>query len=347
MSPEKSVEHSYSPLTKAQQIEVSAAMKKHKVIIDADPGVIDALAIIVALLDPQVEVLALTATAGIVPGTYANRNLQAILNRVDPPKFPRVGCCEEHLPASIPSLREVPTPLLMGETGLGDFMIDAVTLASPHSSAKVMVELVKNAPGEITILTLGPLTNLVLASEISPDFLRETRQIVCLGGSIHEGGDATAAAEGNIYADPDSARFVFKSNCHKILVPLDVSDQLWLSFSDLSRLPQDQSSELSAFIIQLISFALRSARRHLGQEGVALRGLAALTAVTRPQLFARRLMAVDVETSGELTRGMTVVDQRGLRHEDANLEVVTEIETRPAFDYFTGVLWNALENEKS
>jgi len=344
MSPEEMFEEELEPLTQTQVTSSNNPNRKTKVIIDADPGIGDALAILVAILDPQMDVLALTATAGMVSGSQANHNLQTIVNRIDPQKYPRIGCCDEQLPALISSIREVPCPLLLGETGLGDCPTSAVSLASPHVSAKVMAELVRNHPHEVTILTLGPLTNIVLACEIHPDFLQEVKTLVCLGGSINQGGDTTAAAEGNIYADPDSARYVLQTDCNKILVPLDVSHELRLTFGELNRLPQDGKSHITEFINQLLPFALRSARRHLGQEGVSLPAMAALTAVARPQLFTRKLMAVDVETTGELTRGMTVVDRRSLRQKNANVEVLTEIDRAAAFDYITGVLWSALED---
>lgn len=344
MSPEELVPEEFEPQVKSQPTEAMAPIRRHKMIIDADAGIVDALTIMVAILDPQVDVLALTATAGVVSGKQANQNLQTILNRMDPQKYPRIGCTEEELPALISSLREVPIPLLIGENGLGDCPTTAVSLASPHASAKVLVDVVRSNPHEVTVLTLGPMTNIVLACEIYPDFLQDVKSLICLGGSITDGGDVTATSEGNVYADPEAARYVFKSKCLKTLVPLDISDQLRLNFGALDRLPQDSQSHISELVHQLLSFALRSSRRHLGQEGIALNGLAALAAAVRPQFFSRRLMSVDVETGGELTRGMLVVDRRGVRHEEANLEVLTEIDDHAAFDYFTGVLWSAIEN---
>ncbi len=320
--------------------------KKHKLVIDADPGIVDALALVVALLDPEIDVLAITATPGVVSGMQANHNIQTIINRLDPPKYPRIGSCDSHLKASIPMLREVAIPLLHGETGLGDCPTTAVSLASPHASAKVLVDVVRSHPREVTLLTLGPLTNIILACELHPDFLHELKSLVCLAGSVERGGDVTASAEGNVYADPEAARQILTSTIHKTLVPLDVASQLVLTFSDMDRLPQDRHSRVTELINQLLPFALRSARRHLGQEGIELREIAALAAITRPQLFSRKVMAVDVETRGELTRGMTIFDRRGLRNWQANIDVVHEIDSDKVLDYFTGVLWNALENQE-
>ena len=317
---------------------------KHKLIIDADPGIVDALAISLALLDPEIDLLAVTATPGVVGGQQANLNMQTIVNRLDPPKYPRIGSCEAQVTAPIPSIRDVSTPLLCGETGLGDCPTTAVSLASPHPSAKVLGDIVRSMPHEVTLLALGPLTNLTLAAELHPSFLTDLKSLVILGGSVTHGGDVTAAAEGNIYADPESARQVLTASIPKTLIPLDVASQLTLTFADMDRLPHDSGSKVTELINQLLPFALRAARRHLGEEGIALREIAALAAVTRPQLFSRKVMAVDVETQGEMTRGMTVFDRRGVRNWEANVEVVTEIDTAKTLDYFTGVIWNALEN---
>ncbi|MCA8985362.1 MAG: nucleoside hydrolase [Planctomycetaceae bacterium] len=318
---------------------------KHKLVIDADPGIVDALALIVAMLDPEIDLLAITGSPGVVSGMQANHNIQTIVSRLDPVKYPRIGSCESQLKPSIPTLRDIATPLLNGETGLGDCPTTAVSLASPHASAKVLVDVVRGNPREVTLLTLGPLTNITLACELHPTFLSELKSLVCLAGSIVKGGDVTASAEGNVYADPESARTIFTSSIHKTLIPLDVASQLVLTFSDMNRLPHDPHSRITEMIDQLLPFALRSARRHLGQEGIELREVAALAAITRPQLFSRKVMAVDVETQGELTRGMTVFDRRGHRNWLGNIDVVHEIDADKVLDYFTGVLWNALENQ--
>lgn len=319
--------------------------RKTKLIIDADPGIGDALAIVVAALDPEIDLLAVTACAGVVSGEQANRNLQTIFNRLDLAKYPRIGFCDEDSEDVIPTLQDIPAAILHGENGLGDCPVTAAPRATPKQSTKVLLETVRSYPGEVTLLTLGPLTNIKSAAESSPGLLQDLGNLICLGGAITYGGNITAAAEGNFYADAQAAQSVMESSAHKILVPLDVSSQLFLNYSELDRLPRADDSTISQLLDQLLPFSLRVSRRHLGQEGVPLNEIAALCAVSRPQIFSRRLMSMEVETQGKLTRGMTVFDQRNLRNQDSNIEVVTEIDTRAAVDYFTGVLWNALESE--
>lgn len=318
---------------------------KKKLIIDADPGIGDAIAIIVAALDPEIDLLAVTACQGIVSGEQANRNLQTIFNRLDLPKHPRLGFGSNDSEVPISTLQDIPVSVLQGNSGLGDCPVTAVPRATPKQAVKVLVDTIRSHPGEITLLTLGPLTNLKLAIESSPGLLQDLENLICLGGSINVGGNITAAAEGNFYADPQAAKFVMESSADKILVPLDVSNQLFLNFSELDRLPRADDSAITRLFDQLLPYCLRASRRYLGLEGIPLHEIAALGAVSRPQIFSRRLMSMQVETHGKLTKGMTLFDQRKLRNQDSNIEVVTEIETRAALDYFTGVLWNALESE--
>jgi len=319
--------------------------RKTKLIIDADPGIGDAIAIIIAALDPEIDLLAVTACAGVVSGEQANRNLQTIFNRLELAKHPRIGFCAEESEELIPTLQDVATTILHGENGLGNCPVTAAPRATPKQSTKVLVDAVRDNPGEVTLLTLGPLTNLKLASNSSPGFFQDLGNLICLGGSITTGGNITAAAEGNFYADAQSAKSVMESSAHKILVPLDVSSQLFLNYSELDRLPRTDHSAITQLFDQLLPYSLRVSRRHLGQEGIPFHEIAAICAVTRPQIFSRRLMSMEVETQGKLTKGMTLFDQRNLRNQDSNIEVVTEIDTRAAIDYFTGVLWNALESE--
>ncbi len=319
--------------------------RKKKLIIDADAGIGDAITIIVAALDPEIDLLAVTACQGVVSGEQANRNLQTIFNRLDLPKHPRLGFCSNESEVPISTLQDIPASVLHGESGLGDCPVTAVPRATPKQAVKVLVDAIRSQPGEVTLLTLGPLTNLKLAIESTPGLLQELENLICLGGSINVGGNITAAAEGNFYADAQAAKFVMESSVDKILVPLDVSNQLLLNFSELDRLPRVENSEITRLFDQLLPYSLRASRRYLGQEGVPLHEMAALCAVSRPQIFSRRLMSMQVETDGKLTKGMTLFDQRKLRNQDSNIEVVTEIETRAALDYFTGVLWNALDSE--
>ncbi len=314
-----------------------------KVIIDADPGIGDALAIAVALFDPDIDLLAVTATSGCVSGPAATRNVQAVIELLDPPKWPRIGCCDRE---TVPGKRDfgggaVSAAELNGPSGLGDLAFHVAEFASPRESTKLMIELVRSEPHEITLVTLGPLTNVELACERAPGFLELLGGLVCLGGSVTTGGDVTPAAEFNVFMNPEAARMVLKSHATKTLVPLDVSALPILTFQNYSRLAQSDESPLGRFLAQTIPFALRAHHEHLGQEGMRLQEIVALAAITRPQLFSGLTMAIDVETHGELTRGMTVFDRRGVQHWQRNIDVLREVDAQGVLDYFEQTLRRA------
>ncbi|MGE3316197.1 MAG: nucleoside hydrolase [Planctomycetaceae bacterium] len=314
-----------------------------KLIIDADPGIGDALAIIAALFDPDIDLVGITATAGCVSARDASRNVQAIVEILDPPKWPRFGGLESDLSRALPSNSDAPvgTPALNGPSGLGEAQFEVAVLHHQKESAKLLVDMVRAEPNEITLLTLGPLTNVERACERAPDFLNLLKGLVCLGGSIEVGGDVTAAAEFNIYADPIAARTVLRSHATKTLVPLDVSRRAVLTFEQYDGLKTPESTRLGRFLKDLLPYAFRAHHEHLGMEGVPLQEVAALAAVARPDLFDRRLMALDIETDGTLTRGETVFDRRGIPRWQTNIEVARDADHQAVVEYFCNVLRRA------
>lgn len=311
-----------------------------KLIIDADPGIGDALAIAIALLDPEVDLLAVTATAGCVSGPTASRNLQTVIELLDPDKWPRLGASDAELPLPGGDLMPgfVDPALLHGRTGLGDQFVPVAELHKPHEAIKLMIELVRQHPQEVTLLTLGPLTNVQAAQELDPEFLSLLREIVCLGGSIAAGGDATAAAEFNIFADPEAAQMVLKSPATKMLVPLDAAQQLVLNYDQFARLSDVGIGRAGKAVLEWLQFGLRASHEHLGREGFSLRETVALAAICQDRLVQTTPMALDVETQTGLCRGVTVFDRRPCRRWRDNIEVVENVDTQGLLDYFSRML---------
>lgn len=311
-----------------------------KLIIDADPGIGDALAVALAMLDPEVDLLAVTATAGCVSGPTATRNLQTVIELIDPPKWPRVGASEAETP--LPGGELIPgfvdPALLNGRTGLGDSSVAVAELHKPHDAVKLLIELVRQHPQEITLLTLGPLTNVLAAQELDPDFLSLLRDLVCLGGSIAVGGDATAAAEFNMFADPEAARAVLKSPATKTLVPLDAAQQFVLNYDQFARLSDVGIGRAGKAILEWLQFGLRASHERLGNEGFLLREVVALAVVAQHRLIHTSSMAVDVETQTGLCRGVTVFDRRAARRWRDNIEVVDAVDVQGVSDYFGRML---------
>lgn len=313
----------------------------HKLIIDADPGIGDALAIAIALFDPEIDLIGVTASAGCVTGRMATRNVHAIVEHLDSPKWPRLGGLTSDIPVNSPAFDSVGETLtkINGPSGLGDLEFEVADLHNIRDSARVLVELVKMAPNEVTLLTLGPLTNVERACDRNPEFLGLLKRLICLCGAIDGGGDVTAAAEFNAYCDPEAARNVLRLPATKTLIPLDISRQAVLTFEHIQRMAIDESTRRGRFLKQMLTYASRSYHEHLGLEGIPLREIVALAAVTRLELFESRRMAVDVEVSGELTRGVTVADRRmTIPVHKLNMEVPYRVAEGGVLDYFRRIL---------
>lgn len=317
---------------------VDGSLKGHhvpqKLIIDADPGIGDAIAIVLALLDPEVELLALTATAGCISGRKATQNVQAIVDYLDPSKRPRIG--GSHNEAATAELTyagaDVRWTRINGPRGLGDWDPRVIELHNAREAAKLMIELVREYPNEITLLTLGPLTNVEIAAERSRDFLPSLRELVVLGGSVSAGGNVTAAAEFNMYMNPLAARTVLRSLVTKTLVPLDVTRRVTMTVRQherfLARLRGPSRELFSGWLPHLI----RANHELFAAEGLSLHEVVALVAAINPELVERASMAIDVETTGELTRGMTVFDRRGVHQWQTNIDVATSADTQGILD---------------
>jgi inosine-uridine nucleoside N-ribohydrolase len=313
-----------------------------KVIIDADPGIGDAIAIALAMCDPEIDLVGLTPTAGCVSGKDATRNAQVIVELLDCSKWPRLGECEvdvRQVGRNVSGDEALNLMALNGNHGLGDLEFAVSDLHNRRECAKLLIDMVKADPHEITLLTLGPLTNVEMAVERAPDFLSLLKGIVCLGGSVQVGGDVTPSAEFNMYVNPQAARSVLGSSATKMLVPLDVSQKAVLTFDQYDRLKP--SGRLGELFSHLFPYAFRAHHEQLGLEGIRLQEVVALSIISRPRLFSSRTMAVDVETSGELTRGMTVFDRRIVQRWQKNVGVVTEIDAQGVIDYFSEVVRRA------
>jgi inosine-uridine nucleoside N-ribohydrolase len=291
-----------------------------KVIIDCDPGIDDALALTLALFDSRLEVVAVTAVAGNVPADRATLNVQAIIERLDPPRYPRLGAASAAEDVPYTDNRH-----LHGVDGLGGAAFPVSKLARQHPAEKIISDEVRAAPGDITIICLGPLTNVARALVREPELIDLISRIVIRGGSVKGIGDVTPCAECNIYADPIAARAVFKSPITKTLIPLDVTDQVVWTLDLLEKLPPD-FSRAGQLLRATLPYLFRSHRQHLGLESIRLPDAVGLAAVLHPELFRTEELAGDVETAGEITTGATIFDRRPISPHHADIEVALEVD---------------------
>jgi inosine-uridine nucleoside N-ribohydrolase len=296
-----------------------------KVVIDLDPGIDDAVALVMALFDPRLEVIAVTAVAGNVPAEHSTRNLQSLIELLDPPRWPRLGA------AAADDSPVVDGRHLHGGNGLADAEFACAELHHVAAADKVISDAIRSAPNEVTVVTLGPLTNLARTLQRDPGLVNILGQAVISGGAINVPGNVTPAAEFNFHANPLAARQVLRLPFTKTLVPLNITRQVMLGFDFLEQLPPTDC-KAGDLLHRILPYAFRSFRRAYGLEGIYLADAVALLAAADPSAFSTEMMAIDVETQGELTLGATVADLRSARQWRANTGVVTEVDRVPTID---------------
>lgn len=291
-----------------------------KIILDVDPGIDDAVAVCLALEDPSLDVLAVTATGGAISPEQSTLNVQAIVEQLDPARSPRLGC------ASVDQMMRVDGKHLFGADGLCGAHFDVARRHHQHSSVKVICDEVRTSPGDVTIIATGPLTNIAAALKQQPDLAAMIGHLIIIGGTLGGPGNVTAAAEFNIYCDADAAREVFQSQITKTLIPIDLTSRVMLNFDLLEQLPNEESPR-GELLRKILPCAFRVYRQQLGVEGIHLHDAVAVIAAIEPELFTTEPMYGDVETEGALTYGATVFDRRRQPERRPNMDVAVDMET--------------------
>jgi inosine-uridine nucleoside N-ribohydrolase len=303
-----------------------------KVIIDCDMGTDDVVGLCMMLFDSRLDILAVTATEGCVTAEQANHNLQAIIAELDPAKYPRLGNAQ-----SAENAPPVDTRLLYGSDGLGNTGWKAPKPQHSHTSEKLIIDCIRANPEEVTIVCMGPLTNLSRAFQRDPKLPEMVGEIVMVGGSTDGSGNITPCAEFNFYFDPQSAQTVLRSRVTKTLIPLNITRQVTFGLGMMDELPGDHT-RVGFFIRQILPYTYRAYRQQMGMESIVLNDAIGALAALEPQLLETEAMACDVETEGELTRGMLVVDRRPDRDWRPNVAVATSIRVDAARQYLLDLL---------
>ncbi|MFW2341480.1 nucleoside hydrolase [Brevundimonas sp.] len=281
-------------------------MNPTALIIDCDPGVDDAVALLTAFGTPALELLAITTVGGNVPVEKTARNariLRQIAGRENVPVF---------MGADRPLRRE---PMGAGEfhgaEGLGDmapFEPDAG--CAPGGAVEAMVEIVMARPANsVSLAVLGPPTNLALALRAEPRLAERLGPVAVMGGARAEGGNITASAEFNIWADPEAASEVLASPCDVILFGLDVTHQVRATEARIAGL-EARGTEPARAAASMMRFSQRIEREIVGWEAPPIHDLCPVAWIIRPELFDLRPCHIAVETMSDLTRGHTAVEFR-------------------------------------
>ena len=297
-----------------------------KIILDIDPGIDDAVALCLALADPLLDVLAVTATGGTVSPEQSTTNVQAIVEQLDPTRWPRLGC------ASKDQMLRADGRHLFGANGLCGAHFAVAKRHHQHSSVKVICDEVRAAPGDVTIIATGPLTNIAAALQQQPELASMIGHLIMIGGTVASPGNVTAAAEFNIYCDAEAARAVFHSQVTKTLIPIDLTSRVLMSFDLLAKIPNGDSRH-GELLRRILPGAFRAYRQLLGIEGIHLHDAVAIVAALEPDLFTTERMYGDVEIDGTLTYGATVFDRRRNPENRPNMDVAVDMDTNSVTDH--------------
>ena len=281
-------------------------MSVQPLIIDCDPGVDDAVALFLAFAAPQLELLAITTVGGNVAAHTTQRNarmLRQIAGREDVPVF---GGAERPLKRPPAGAGE-----FHGPEGLGDLQpFEPAGIIGDGPAANAIVDLVMKRPaGSVTIAVLGPMTNLALAMKREPRLAERLGPVVVMGGARTEGGNITASAEFNIWADPDAAGVVFGSGCEIVAFGLDVTHQVRAT-EDRIRAVEAVATEPARAAAAMLRFSQRIEREAVGWEAAPLHDPCPIAWLLKPELFELRPCRIDVEAASDLTRGHTAVEFR-------------------------------------
>jgi pyrimidine-specific ribonucleoside hydrolase len=300
-------------------------MNPTPIILDVDPGHDDAVAIKLACGAPALELLAVTTVAGNVPLEKTTRNALRVLSLIGRPNIPVAAG------AAAPLVRPLRTAEdIHGESGLeGPEIPDASFEPDERGATRLMADAVRGSPGPVTLVPVGPLTNVALFLREYPELKDRVARISLMGGSIGL-GNTTPAAEFNVYVDPEAAREVFESGLPITMSGLDVTHQAGAGPAERERLRA--LGRVGCLVAELLEFFAATYESIYGFDAPPLHDAVAVAAVLEPALLETRPMRVDVECESELTRGETVCDFYGVTGKRPNAEVGVRLDREGFFD---------------
>ncbi len=265
-----------------------------KIIIDTDPGVDDAMAIFLALRSPELEVIGLTTIFGNVDTSLATTNALRLLEIAGRADIPVAHGAELPLTRAYGG----PVAFIHGADGQGDANLPAPKGQPIAQSAAVfIVEQIMQNPGQVTLVPVGPLTNLALALQLEPRIAEKVKEVVLMGGNAFTQGNASPAAEANIHNDPEAAERVFAAAWPVTMVGLDVTHEIVMNRAQSARLEANQNP-LARHLARITPLYLRFAETSRGAEGYYMHDPSAIAYVIDPSLFSVQRHPVRVETQG-------------------------------------------------
>ncbi len=311
-----------------------------KIILDTDPGIDDALAILLALASPEIQLEGMTVVHGNCSVEQGTANALSILELAGASGIPVHAGYERPL---------VNPPLIAPEThgpsGLGYAELPAAQSSpEPNHAVEYLIDRFRQAPGEISLVTIGPLTNLAGAIRLEPELASWIKELKIMGGAILHGGNTTPLAEYNIFADPHAAHIVFHSGIPITLVPLDVTYQCLLTAADVGRI-HPRSHPIAEFISTATQFYMEFHDSYQKIQGCIINDPLALSLVFQPDLCSYQKLFVDVDLGPGKASGNTYADFFDMEGNPPNMAVALEVRARDFIDLFINRI-NKLIKEK-
>jgi purine nucleosidase len=300
-----------------------------RILFDTDPGIDDACALLLALASPELSVEGLSIVHGNCSLEQGTTNALAILELANASHIPLAKGCE--LPLVQPSLL---APETHGETGLGYAKVPAPRIGPIVQHAiDFLIEKILSSPGEITLVAIGPLTNVALAIRQEPRIVGSLKELIIMGGALRYEGNTTAVAEFNTYVDPHAAHIVYHAGIPTTLVPLDVTYQCILTPGDVNRL-QKIDSPITKFIVDATRFYMEFHDEFQKIDGCVINDPLALALTFAPELCTYRELPIDVDISGGISMGKTIADFYNYGKKPANMKVALDVRARDFIELF-------------
>lgn len=307
----------------------------HKIFVDCDPGVDDSIALLYLLRRKDVEVVGISTGFGNTSAAQGAKNAASLIE---------LAGVDYHIPIGIGAEVTLlgatkPYPVsIHGANGIGDVDLPCEKAYDFSDGVKLLVETMRNHPGEITLITLGRMTNLALALEMEPNLPNLVKRVVAMGGTIHQHGNAGPMAEANIIGDAEAADAVFQAGFDLSLAGLDVTTRTWLSLEKIKYAERYLQNERDRKVYDYVTECLKhymvfNAGSGMGAGVCPVHDPSAMLLALEPQLYTTRKMKARVETGGTFSRGQIVTDNRPLPFDANYVTFALEVDAKKAVDY--------------
>ena len=304
-------------------------MIKKKIIIDTDPGQDDAVALLLALASKELEILGITCVAGNVPLSLTSENARKILELTRYTEIPVFAGADRPIKRTLVTAEHV-----HGKTGIDGPVLEKpkIKLQSKEAIEFIIETILSYPKDEITLCTLGPLTNIGLAFQREPRIKTLIKEIIMMGGGFFEGGNITPAAEFNIYVDPEAAAEVLDSGIPITMLPLDVTHKALTSRSRIESF-RKIGNKAGIATAQMLDFFERFDVEKYGSEGGPLHDPNVIVYLLRPEFYEGKYVNVEIEVGSDLTRGMTVVDWWNVTTRKKNVYYIDKVKDEEFFNF--------------